>query len=121
MRDLADSARGEGWMAIGTLEDYLRSMQATFVPERTRGKRAILQYNFSGRVSGACYAVIEGGALQVAEGTHPVPTATVEADFDLWLQILAYHIDGLMAYQEGRYRVLGDIETLMESDTWFAR
>jgi len=108
-------------MAIGTLEDYLRSMRATFVPERAHGKRAVLQYVFSGRVSGACYAVIEDGALQVAEGAHPAPTATVKADFDLWLEVLAYRVDGLMAYQEGRYHVLGDVETLMESDTWFAR
>ncbi|HEV8191866.1 MAG TPA: hypothetical protein VGP82_10335 [Ktedonobacterales bacterium] len=108
-------------MAIGTLEDYLRSMRAAFVPERARDKRAVLQYIFSGRVSGACYAVIEDGVLQLAEGTHPSPTATVEADFDLWLQVLAYHIDGLMAYQEGRYRAIGDIETLMDSDTWFVR
>lgn len=108
-------------MAIETVEDYLRSMRAAFVPERARGKRAVLQYHFTGRVVGACYAVIDDGTLQTHEGTHPAPTATVEADFDLWLRILAYNVDGLMAYQEGRYRVLGDIETLMESDTWFAR
>ena len=106
---------------IETLDDYLRSMRTAFVPERARGKHATLQYVFSGRVAGACYAVVDDGTLQLAEGMHPAPTATVEADFDLWLQVLAYHIDGLMAYQEGRYRVLGDIETLMESDTWFAR
>jgi putative sterol carrier protein len=111
----------EGRMAIATLEDYQRAMQAAFVPERARGKRAILQYVFSGSVSGACYAVVEDGTLQVAGGTHPSPTATVETDFDLWLEVVAYHIDGLMAYQEGRFRVIGNIETLMEADTWFAR
>jgi len=111
----------EECMAIATLEDYLRAMQSVFVPERARCKRAVLQYVFSGSISGACYAVIEDGALQVAEGTHPSPTATVETDFALWLEVVDYRIDGLMAYQEGRFHVIGDIETLMEADTWFVR
>ena len=108
-------------MAIDTLEDYLRAMRTVFAPDRARGKRAVLQYNFSGRVTESCYAVMEDGALQVAAGTHPAPTATVDVDFDLWMQVLAYKIDGLIAYQEGRFRVQGDVDTLMESDTWFIR
>lgn len=115
------SAHGEEWKAIDTLEDYLRAMQNVFAADRARGKRAVLQYVFSGRVSGACYAVVDDGVLQAAVGTHSSPTATVEVDFDLWMQVLSYKIDGLMAYQEGRFRVLGDVEALMESDTWFVR
>jgi hypothetical protein len=45
----------------------------------------------------------------------------VTTDFDLWLRIVAYHIDPLMAYQEGLFAVEGDVELLLEVDSWFAR
>jgi putative sterol carrier protein len=76
--------------------------------------------SFTGRVTGSCYVQIENDTLLVAQGTSN-PTATVRTDIDLWLRILSYEIDGLMAYQAGQYQVEGDLETLMESDTWFRR
>ena len=108
-------------MAITTIDEYLAAMQVAFAPEKTRGAHAALQYHFTGSQSGACYAVIEDGTLRVARGTHPAPNATVTVDFDLWLRILAYEVDGLLAFQDGLYTAEGDMETLMISDTWFRR
>jgi putative sterol carrier protein len=108
-------------MPIETIDDYMRLVRQSFLPERTRGRNAVLQYHFTGRVVDSCFARIEDGALLVAQGTHPHPTATVRVDFDLWLRILRYQVDGLMAYQAGEYQAEGDFETLMESDTWFSR
>jgi putative sterol carrier protein len=108
-------------MPIVTLDDYMRLMRQSFLPEQAHGRSAALQYHFKGRVVDSCYAQIQDGALLVAQGTHPAPTATVRTDFDLWLRILSYEMDGLMAWQAGEYQVEGDFETLMESDTWFRR
>ncbi|HEX6798019.1 MAG TPA: hypothetical protein VF116_09940 [Ktedonobacterales bacterium] len=60
-----------------TIDDYLCSMEKTFLPERARGKHAVLQYVFSGSQAGACYAVIDDGCLSVARGEHVAPTVTV--------------------------------------------
>jgi putative sterol carrier protein len=108
-------------MPITTIDDYMRMARQSFVPEHAHGRRAVLQYHFTGRVTGSCYVQIENDTLLVAQGTHPSPTTTVWVDFDLWLRILSYEVDGLMAYQAGEYQVEGDLETLMESDTWFRR
>jgi hypothetical protein len=108
-------------MPIVTIEDYIRAMERTFVPEMARGAHAILQYNFTGSQTGGCYIIVEDGALWAAAGTHPTPTAAVTADFDLWLRITSYELDGLLSYQEGLYSIAGDDETLMISDTWFKR
>lgn len=104
-----------------TIEQYLRLMQHSFVPERTLDKRAVFQYVFSGSNSGICHAVVDRGTLRTGMGPHPAPTATVCVDFDLWMRILSYQLDGLLAYQDGRYNVTGDVDTLMEGDTWFRR
>jgi hypothetical protein len=103
------------------IDEYLSAMQASFVPDKARDAHAVLQYTFSGSQIGGCYAVIEDGTLHVACGTHPAPTATVTVDFDLWVRILAYEVDGLLALEDGLYTASGDLETLMISDTWFRR
>ena len=110
-----------GALIVITIDDYLLSMQTTFVPERARGRYAVLQYVFTGSQCGTCHAVVDDGTLAVARGTHPAPTATMYCDFDLFLRLLGYEEDALLAYQAGKFRVEGDVETLMESDTWFVR
>lgn len=105
-------------------QSYLSAMRATFDGERARGKRVTLQYIFTGAVEGACYATIADGELYVAEGrcpAHAIPDATVTVDFTLWQRMLAYREDMLLAYQAGRFTVEGDVETFMESDSWFRR
>jgi hypothetical protein len=106
---------------ITIIEEYLAAMQAAFLPEKARGAHAVLQYHFTGSQSGGCYAVIEDGTLRVGRGTHPAPTAAVTVDFDLWMRILSYEVDGLLAAEDGLYTATGDLETLMISDTWFRR
>lgn len=108
-------------MSNSTIDDYLASIERTFAPAKAASASVVLQYVFSGRVTGACYVVVERGTLAVAHGTHPSPTATVLADFDLWQQIVSYQIDALLAYQDGLYRVIGDVEALLEADSWFPR
>lgn len=108
-------------MRITTIDEYMQAMRASFVPEKAGDARAILQYQFTGSQNGVCHAVIADGAILVAAGTHPAPTATVTADFDLWTRILAYELDGVLALEDGLYKAEGDLETLMASDLWFRR
>lgn len=104
-----------------TIEQYMNNMQASFAPERTRGKHAILQYIFTGSQTGSCYAIVDDGTLHVGSGEHPMPNTTVATDFDLWMHIMLYQEDPLLAYQAGHYTVTGDIEMLLEADAWFPR
>lgn len=107
--------------AITDLRAYMDALRASFDAGRAAGRCVVLQYCFTGAVTGACYAVIADGALTVSEGQHPAPTATVQADFELWLRVVAYHLDPLMAYQDGLFSVEGDVEALIETDALFTR
>ena len=108
-------------MAIQTIDEYLHAMKTSFIPTAAGSRSLVLQYEFTGREQGACYAAIAGGEIQVARGAHPAPSVVVKADFDLWLRIISHDIDGLMAYQDGMYSVEGDYLSLMDSDLWFTR
>lgn len=103
------------------LDGYLAALRAAFDPRAAAGRSATIQYHFTGRVAGDCYARVEHGALTVALGAAPSPDVAVTVDFDLWRHILAHQVDGLMAWQEGRFSATGAIEILMESDLWFRR
>lgn len=106
---------------IETIADYLRAMETTFSAEKAGSVHAVLQYEFTGREVGVCHAIIEGGTILAQMGAHPAPTATVRVDFDLWLRVLTHEVDGLIAWQDGLYQVIGDPYPLMESDSWFSR
>lgn len=107
--------------AIHDLQSYMDALRASFDTERAGDREMTVQYIFTGEVNGACYATIAHGAVLVAEGRHPAPTTAVTADFELWMRVIAYHIDPLMAYQEGLFSVEGDMEALLESDICFRR
>lgn len=104
-----------------TIDSYLRAMERTFAREKTLGKCAVIQYTFTGSQQGVCHAVIDNGTLRVGMGPHPRPTASVTCDFDLWMRIMTYEVDGLLAYQDHLFDAEGDIEALLESDSWFVR
>jgi putative sterol carrier protein len=106
---------------IQSLQDYMNALRSSFDAPRAAGQRATLQYIFTGSATGACYAVIADGAVTVVDGMATAPSVTVTSDFDVWMRVIAYHNDPLIAYQEGMFAVEGDMEKLLESDTWFRR
>ena len=106
---------------MASLDRYMQAMRVSFVPDRARGVHAVLQYCFTGAVTGSCYTCIDDGKLEVELGTHPDPTAIVRADYEQWKRILAYEEDPLLAYQSGYFQADGDVELLVVSDSWFAR
>lgn len=106
-------------MPISSIDDYLSALQASFKSEAAGDRSMVLQYEFSGRVQGVCHVVIAGGAIQTGRGPHPSPEVIVRSDFDLWLRIATHDVDGLMAYQDGLYTIVGDIVLLMDADLWF--
>ena len=106
---------------MASLNRYMQAMRKSFVPDRTRGVHAVLQYCFTGAVTGSCYTSIDDGKLDVQAGTHPEPSAIVHADYEQWKRVLAYEEDPLLAFQSGQFQVDGDIELLLVSDSWFTR
>lgn len=108
-------------LASATIDEYLSRLRETFRPERSEGRRAVVQYEFTGREAGNCHMVIADGTIIVERGTFPNPDVTVKVDFDTWLRIVTYQIDPLIAGQDGLFAVDGDAMLLMESDMWFER
>lgn len=108
-------------MVATPIDRYMQAMRTSFCRECAQGKHAVIQYEFSGRACGSCHAIIADGTIVVADGTHAHPSAVVRADFDLWMRVLRYEIEPLLALEDGLYAASGDLDILIESDTWFRR
>lgn len=78
------------------------------VPERA----VVLQFDFSGEVTGACRFIIAEGRVRACEGADPNPDIVIETPFELWMDIMTRKADGPAMFMARRYKVHGDVELL---------
>jgi predicted lipid carrier protein YhbT len=56
----------------------------------------------------------EGGTSRAAQGVASGPDVTIEAPFEVWMDIMTRKADGQQMLMEGRYRVEGDLLLMMK-------
>jgi putative sterol carrier protein len=104
-----------------SIESFMLIMSPAFNREAAGDTRAIIQFDFTGETAGACYFAIEDGAIKGYAGRADQPAMSVEAPFELWMDIVTGKADGQTLFMEQKYKVEGDIELLMRFDRLFGR
>jgi len=97
-----------------TLEDFMMIFTYGLNAKAAGGKKAFVQFNFSGPVKDACYFVVADGRVQPVAGTHPNPDLTIETPFDLWMDIVTRKADGAQMLMENKYKVRGDLALMLQ-------
>jgi multimeric flavodoxin WrbA/putative sterol carrier protein len=92
-----------------SIENYMSLMQVGFNPRAGADIEAVLQFSFYGEVEGSCYFTIDNGTIEASLGTADKPHLTVEAPFELWMDIVTGKADGAQMFMEGKYQAEGDI------------
>jgi multimeric flavodoxin WrbA len=77
-------------------------------------RRAHLQFNFSGEVTGSCYFIIENGNINVKEGHRENPEISIESPFELWMDIMTGKADGQQMFLDQKYKVDGDLSLMLQ-------
>lgn len=78
------------------------------------GKRTVtLQFNFSGRVEDSCYFSIEVDNIAASRGSSQHPDLTIEAPFDVWMDIMTRKANGQQMFMDQKYKVTGDFDLMM--------
>jgi putative sterol carrier protein len=72
-------------------------------------------------VAGACHFSIDRGSIEPHAGQSDHPSMTIEAPFELWMDIVTGKADGQKLFLDQKYKVDGDIELLMRFDRLFGR
>lgn len=104
-----------------SLETFMLVMAIAFNREAAADTQAIIQFNFSGEVEGSCYFTIDKGIIDPRAGQAEQPSMTIDAPFELWMDIVTGKADGQSLFMAEKYKVDGDMELLMRFDQLFGR
>jgi FMN-dependent NADH-azoreductase/putative sterol carrier protein len=104
-----------------SIENFRAFMRVGFSAGAAENLRAIIQFNFSQDDEGSCYLKIDDGNLEARLGTAEKPDLTIEAPFELWMDILTGKADGQQMLKERKYRADGDMSLLKRMEEVFKR
>jgi len=91
------------------ISNSLQAMQNRFQGQRAGSMNAVVQLNITGEGGGHWYLTVKDQALQITEGQHDRPTATVVTSADDWLKLVNRQAWGESLYNMGRLQVYGDL------------
>ena len=77
-------------------------------------EKKILQFIFTGDVTDSCSFIIEKDRVSAAQGRKESPDITIEAPFELWMDIMTRKADGQQMFMEQQYTVSGDLELMIQ-------
>lgn len=104
-----------------SLESFMLLMSLGFNAKGAGDTRALIQFEFSGEVSGSCHLKIADGAIAASAGAAREPSLTIRAPFETWMDILTGKADGQKQFMAQAYTVEGDLALLMRFDQIFGR
>jgi len=104
-----------------SISSYLELMKMGFNPGSAGGLEATLQFNFRGEKQGSCFLSISDGSITAGQATVDRPDLTVNAPFEVWMDILTGKADGQQMFLEQKYTAEGDLALLMRMDQLFGR
>jgi multimeric flavodoxin WrbA/putative sterol carrier protein len=104
-----------------SVETFLMIMSMGFNPEGAGDTKAIIQFNFSGEAAGSGYFRIENGRIESQLGSAEKADLTIEAPFEVWMDIVTGKADGQRMFMEQKYKVNGDLSLLMRMNQFFGK
>ncbi|MEW6266920.1 MAG: NAD(P)H-dependent oxidoreductase [Thermodesulfobacteriota bacterium] len=103
------------------LESFLLIMSLGFNPAKAGDAKAIIQFNFSGQVQGACHFRIENGSIQPGQEAAERPDLIIETPFEVWADIMTGKADGQRMFLEQKYKIDGDLNLLLRFNELFGK
>lgn len=97
-----------------SIESFMVIFPDGLNPEAVGEGKTILQFSFSGEVTGSCYFSIEKGNVSAGRGSKNTPDITIETPFELWMDIMTRKADGQQMFMEQKYTVTGYLELMIQ-------
>jgi len=104
-----------------SIRSFMDLMRIGFNPQKAEDTQGTLQFVFSGEVEGSCYLAIDRGTIQTVEGTAEKPDLTIEAPFEVWMDIVTRKADGQKMFMDQKYRAVGDLSLLLKMGRLFGK
>ncbi len=104
-----------------SIEAFMKITELGFRPEGAGDIKAVICFRFSGEVEGYCHFRIEDGTIASRSGSPDKPDLTIDAPFQVWMDIMTGEADGQQMFMEQKYRAEGDLSLLMRMKEMFGR
>ena len=85
-----------------SIDTFLLLMSSGFNPDSAVNTRAVLQFNFTGEVEGACHFVIDDGKISAQDGPVANPDLIVDSPFEVWMDVVTGKADGEQMFMQQR-------------------
>ncbi|RSN20373.1 transcriptional regulator [Amycolatopsis sp. WAC 04169] len=95
---------------VFTLDSAILSLYTTFRSEKAKGVQVTYELRYPGEM--VLHAIVEDGALKVAEGAHPGADAVIEPLGPFIKDLLSGDLAAADATRTGKIRIEGDFEYL---------
>lgn len=102
------------------LDKVFTTMVARFLPDRTHGARAVIQWNLA--TSDGLrdfYLEVDGSKCSFSRGRASAPRVSIDASLPVFLRIVAGRLNGLQAFANGDVRVSGEQALALSQQIWF--
>lgn len=94
---------------VSTVKEYFDTLPDRFVPSAAKGVNAIFQFELAGDGGGTYHVTVRDGAMAVAEGATPSPSATLKMSAENYVKMANGELNGAMAYMKGQLKVTGNV------------
>ena len=102
-----------------SIETFLAIMKIGFNPKNAGETKMTMQYRFSGQVEDECYIKIDNGEITLSSGSIENPDLTIDTPFEVCMDILTRKADGAQMLMEGKYKVEGNTDLLLQMGNLF--
>ncbi|MBW2060044.1 MAG: NAD(P)H-dependent oxidoreductase [Deltaproteobacteria bacterium] len=104
-----------------SIDTFMTILKIGFNPEAAGDMKGVFQFNFSSEVEGSCHFIIDRGNIEAVSGQSENPDLTIEAPFEVWMDIMTNKADGQEMLVQQKYRTDGDLALLMRMNQLFGR
>jgi putative sterol carrier protein len=96
-------------MHVSTVQEYFETLHARFVASAAKGLNAIFQFELAGAGGGTYHVTVNDGAMAVAMGPAPAPSATLKMSAENYVKMANGELNGAMAFMKGQLKVTGNV------------
>ena len=104
-----------------SIEAFMKIIELGFDSTGAGDTKAVICFKFSGEVEGVCHFRIEDGTITSKRGGAEKPDLTIDAPFQVWMDIMAGEADGQQMFMAKKYQAEGDLSLLMRMKELFGK
>ncbi len=94
---------------VSSVKEYFDTLPARFVASASKGLTAIFQFELAGDGGGTYHVTVKDGAMAVAEGPAPSPSAILRMSAENYVKMANGELNGAMAFMKGQLKVTGNV------------